>query len=52
MKAVLRQRGHGEASDCPLACGDVTVVAQQAKVYKNEREVLLTVGSLHLSEWL
>src|SRR5215216_6655466 len=42
MKAVLRRRGPVEASDRTLACGDVTVFAQQAKVYKNGREVLLT----------
>ena len=42
IKAVLRRRGPVEASDRTLICGDVTVVTQQAKVYKNEREVLLT----------
>ena len=42
MKAVLRRRGPVEASDRTLTCGDVTVVAQQAKVYKNGREVVLT----------
>ena len=42
MKAVLRRRGPVETSDRPLTCGDVMVVAHQAKVYKNEREVLLT----------
>jgi two-component system response regulator VicR len=42
MKAVLRRRGPVEASDRTLTCGDVTVVAQQAKVYKNGREVPLT----------
>jgi two-component system, OmpR family, response regulator VicR len=42
MKAVLRRRGPIEASDRTLTCGDVTVVAQQAKVYKNGREVPLT----------
>jgi two-component system, OmpR family, response regulator VicR len=42
MKAVLRRRAPVEASDHPLICGDVTVVAQQAKVYKNGREVILT----------
>lgn len=42
MKAVLRRRGPVEAGDRTLACGDVTVFAQQAKVYKNGREVLLT----------
>lgn len=44
MKAVLRRGGAGatEASDRTLTCGDVTVFTQQAKVYKNEREVLLT----------
>ncbi len=43
MKAVLRRRrGPVEASDRTLACGDVTVFAQQAKVYKNGREVFLT----------
>jgi len=43
IKAVLRRRGPAEAVDRTLICGDVTVVAQQAKVYKNGREVLLTV---------
>jgi DNA-binding response OmpR family regulator len=44
MKAVLRRGAAGaiEASDRTLACGDVTVFTQQAKVYKNGREVLLT----------
>src|SRR5258708_8139193 len=42
MKAVLRRRGPVEASARTLACRDVTVVAQQAKVYKNGREVFLT----------
>ncbi|HEU0294581.1 MAG TPA: response regulator transcription factor [Anaerolineales bacterium] len=44
MKAVLRRGGAGaiEASDRTLTCGDVTVFTQQAKVYKNEREVFLT----------
>ena len=42
MKAVLRRRGPVEAGDRTLACGDVTVFAQQAKVYKNGHEVLLT----------
>jgi two-component system, OmpR family, response regulator VicR len=42
MKAVLRRRGTDEASDPTLSCGDVTVMVQQAKVYKNGREVLLT----------
>ena len=42
MKAVLRRRGPVEASDRTLACGDVTVFTQQAKVHKNGREVLLT----------
>src|SRR5260221_2461097 len=42
MKAVLRRRGPVEASDRTLTCGGVTVLAQQAKGYKNEREVLLT----------
>ncbi|MBI3153652.1 MAG: response regulator transcription factor [Chloroflexi bacterium] len=44
MKAVLRRGATGaiEASDRTLTCGDVTVVAQQAKVYKNGREVPLT----------
>lgn len=42
MKAVLRRRGPVDASERPLICGDVTVAAQQAKVYKNGREVLLT----------
>jgi len=42
MKAVMRRRGPVEAGDHTLACGDVTVFTQQAKVYKNGREVLLT----------
>ncbi|MCA0455887.1 MAG: response regulator transcription factor [Chloroflexi bacterium] len=42
MKAVMRRRGPVEASDHTLICGDVTVIAQQAKVYKNGSEVLLT----------
>jgi two-component system response regulator VicR len=42
IKAVLRRRGPVEASDHPLTCGDVTIVTQQAKVYKNGREVLLS----------
>lgn len=42
MKAVLRRRGSAEASDRALTCGDVTVATQQAKVYKNGREIILT----------
>ncbi|MEA4906452.1 MAG: response regulator transcription factor [Chloroflexi bacterium] len=42
MKAVLRRRGPVEAGDRTLTCGDVTVFTQQAKVYKNDREVFLT----------
>jgi two-component system response regulator VicR len=42
MKAVLRRRRPVEASNRTLACGDVTVFTQQAKVYKNGSEVLLT----------
>jgi len=44
MKAVLRRGAAGaiEASDRTLTCGDVTVFTQQAKAYKNGREVLLT----------
>lgn len=42
MKAVLRRRGPIEAEDRTLTCGDVTVVTQQAKVYKNGHEVPLT----------
>ena len=42
MKAVLRRRGPAEAADRTLTCGDVSVVTQQARVYKNGREVLLT----------
>ena len=42
MKAVLRRRGPVEAGDRTLACKDVTVFTQKAKVYKNGREVLLT----------
>lgn len=41
MKAAVRRRASVEASDRTLTCGDVTVVAQQAKVYKNGREVVL-----------
>ncbi len=42
MKAVLRRRGPVETSDRTLSCGDVTVMTQQVKVYKNGQEVLLT----------
>ena len=42
MNAVLRRRGPVEASDRTLTCGDVTVIPQQAKVYKNGQEVILT----------
>jgi len=42
MKAVLRRREPVEASDHALTCGDVTIVTQQAKVYKNAHEVFLT----------
>jgi DNA-binding response OmpR family regulator len=42
MKAVLRRRGPVEASNRTLSCGDVTVLTQQAKAYKNGHEVLLT----------
>lgn len=42
MRAALRRRGPVEAADRTLTCGDVTVVAQQAKVYKNGHEVILT----------
>ncbi len=42
IKAVLRRRGPVEHLERTLTCGDVTVVAEQAKVYKNGREVLLT----------
>ena len=42
MRAVLRRRGPVEAGDRTLACGDVTVFTQQARVYKNGHEVLLT----------
>ena len=42
MKAVLRRRGPVESGDHTLACGNVTVFTQQAKAYKNGREVLLT----------
>ncbi len=42
MKAVLRRRGPVEVGDRTLACGDVTIFTQQAKVYKNGREVLLS----------
>ena len=39
---TYRRQGPVEAFDRTLACGDVTVVAQQAKVYKDGREVFLT----------
>jgi DNA-binding response OmpR family regulator len=42
MKAVLRRRAPVEVADRTLICGDVTVVTQQAKVYKNGSEVILT----------
>ena len=42
IKAVLRRRRPVDAEDRTLICGNVTVVAQQAKVYKDGREVLLT----------
>jgi two-component system, OmpR family, response regulator VicR len=42
MNAALRRRGRVETTDRTLTCGDVTVVAKQAKVYKNGEEVLLT----------
>ncbi len=42
MKAALRRRGPVEVGDRTLACGDVTVFTQQARVYKNGHEVLLT----------
>jgi DNA-binding response OmpR family regulator len=42
MKAVLRRRGPLEASERTLTCRDVTIIAQQTKVFKNGREVLLT----------
>jgi DNA-binding response OmpR family regulator len=42
MKAVLRRRGPIEASERTLTCRDVTIIAQQTKVFKNGREVLLT----------
>lgn len=42
MKAVLRRRRPVEGSDRTLTCGNVTVATQQAKVYKNGCEVLLT----------
>ncbi len=42
IKAVLRRRGPVEIPDRTLTCGDVTVFAQRAKVYKGGREVLLT----------
>jgi DNA-binding response OmpR family regulator len=44
MKAVLRRpaRRGGDSGDRTLTCGDVTVFTQQAKAYKNGREVLLT----------
>jgi two-component system response regulator VicR len=42
MKAVLRRRGPVDAGDRTLTCGDVTIFTQQAKVYKNGSEVLLT----------
>jgi two-component system response regulator VicR len=42
MKAVLRRRGPDEVGDRTLACGDVAIFTQQAKVYKNGHEVPLT----------
>lgn len=42
MKAVLRRLGPTETFDRTLTCGDVTIASQQAKVYKNGHEVLLT----------
>jgi two-component system, OmpR family, response regulator VicR len=42
MNAALRRRGRVETADRTLTCGDVAVVAKQAKVYKNGEEVLLT----------
>ena len=42
IKAVLRRRGPVETAGGTLTCGDVTVFAQQAKVMKGGREVLLT----------
>lgn len=42
MKAVLRRRGSVEAADRTLTCGDVMMITQQAKVYKNGHEVVLT----------
>ena len=42
MKAVLRRRGAVEASDRTITCGDVMVIANQAKVHKNGHEELLT----------
>ena len=42
IKAVLRRRGPAEATERTLTCGDVTVVTQQAKVYKGGQEVMLT----------
>ena len=44
MKAVLRRGAAGpiESGNRTLTCGDITVFTQQAKVYKNGNEVLLT----------
>lgn len=42
MKAVLRRRGPVDAGDRTLTCGGVTIFTQQAKVYRNGSEVLLT----------
>lgn len=42
MKAVIRRRAPVETADRTLTCGDVTVVTQQAKVYKNGQDILLT----------
>lgn len=42
MNAVIRRRGPVEAADRTLTCGAVTVVPQQAKVFKNGNEVFLT----------
>jgi DNA-binding response OmpR family regulator len=42
INAALRRRGRSDVSDRTLTCGDVTIVAKQAKVYKNGNEILLT----------
>jgi two-component system response regulator VicR len=42
IKAVLRRKQPAAVEDRTLTCRDVTILAQQARVLKNEREVVLT----------